>query len=287
MGSSSYSSGARFARATADGFYSKSADQIFEQNTKRVIHDSMRPKDIKIREARDSNVHPVTVPIILALDLTGSMGHIPHDLIKDGLPTLIGGIIQNGIPSPALLFIGIGDHECDNYPLQVAQFESGDKELDMWLTRTYIEKGGGGNGGESYLLAWYFAAFHTVTDALEKRGKKGFLFTVGDEPTLEHLPQSALNELMSYAVGQGYSAKDLLKAAQEKYHVYHLHIMQGSAGQRSLSGWQDLLGQNCIRVNDYIKVADTIAQIIVSQQESEEASSSRPTTNSPEEEIIL
>ncbi|STD12570.1 hypothetical protein [Chryseobacterium carnipullorum] len=40
----------------------------------------------------------------------------------------MGGIIQGGVPDPALLFLGIGDHECDAYSLQVGQFESGDEE---------------------------------------------------------------------------------------------------------------------------------------------------------------
>jgi len=226
-----------------------------------MAHESMNPNGITFREARDSEVHPNTVPIILGLDVTGSMGHIPHELIKDGLPKLMGGIIQGGVPDPALLFLGIGDHECDRFPLQVGQFESGDEELDMWLTRTYIEGGGGGNAGESYLLAWYFAAFHTKTDAFEKRGQKGLLFTVGDEPNLPTLPASAIKEIM----GQGqqtYTSLELLKEAQKRYEVYHISVLHSDQAVRANVAWKELLGQNCLSIEDHKEIPNVIKKII-------------------------
>ena len=192
MGNSSYSYSARSARSDAKGFYKKSMDEVFTQQKERKIHESMSPKGVAKREARDSETHPNTVPVILNLDVTGSMMTIPDFLVKDGLPKMMGGLIQNGIPDATLLFTAIGDHECDRFPLQIGQFESGDEELDLWLTRTYLEKGGGGNAGESYLLAYYFAAFHTDIDAYSKRGQRGFLFTVGDEPGLKSLPGRAI-----------------------------------------------------------------------------------------------
>jgi hypothetical protein len=70
--------------------------------------------DVAIRESRDSTDHPNALPIILALDVTGSMGSIPHYLVKEGLPHLMDGIIQKGFPDPQVLFLGIGDHECDD-----------------------------------------------------------------------------------------------------------------------------------------------------------------------------
>lgn len=39
----------------------------------------------KIRECRDSEEHPESLPIIIALDVTGSMGMVPHSLITGGL----------------------------------------------------------------------------------------------------------------------------------------------------------------------------------------------------------
>lgn len=266
MGYSSYSTSNRLASASTAGYFTKSVDQIFTQNIERKAHVDMTSRGVVLRESNDSEAHPNTVPIQLYLDVTGSMGHIPHEMIKDGLPTLVGTLIQNGVEDPALMFGAIGDHECDTEPLQVAQFESGDAELDMWLTRTYLESGGGGNSGESYLLAWYFAAFHTRTDAWDKRNQKGFVFTIGDEPNLSSLPMSAVKSIMGNAAhGQAtYSAGELLAAAQKKNHVYHIFLEHGYRGGSAIDTWRQTLGENLIVVKDYTTISKVISDIILS-----------------------
>lgn len=261
MGGTRYNKSARDIKAMKEGYASKSANEIFTQNAKRMAHESMNPNGITFREARDSAVHPNSVPIILGLDVTGSMGHIPHELIKEGLPNLMDGIIEGGVPDPALLFLGIGDHECDGYPLQVGQFESGDEELDMWLTRTYIESGGGGNGGESYLLAWYFAAFHTKTDAFEKRNQKGLLFTIGDEPCLQVLSASAIKEIMGTGE-QTYTHLELLEEVKKRYEVYHISVLHSDQGIRADIGWKELLGENCLSIENHKEIPNLIKGII-------------------------
>lgn len=262
MGGTSYSSHSRSLRSTSEGYFTKSRDDIFEQNKKRMIHESMVPRGIQIRESRDSEAHPNSIPIIITLDLTGSMGNIPHELVKNGLPKIMEGIIQHGIPDPQVLFLGVGDHECDRAPLQVSQFESGDAELDMWLTRTYIEGGGGGNMGESYGLAHYFAARHTVTDHWEKRKQKGFLFTIGDEPNLTSFPSNALKEIMGNGDISTFTDIQILREAQEKWQVFH--ILPGKETRNSRKYWHDLLGQNSIWVDSVDKIADTIRDIVIS-----------------------
>ena len=294
MGSSSYDCSARSVRAASFGYATKSVDAIFTQQKERRIHKDMDPKGITIRESRDSEAHPNVLPVILALDETGSMGHIPHDLIKDGLPKLMGGLIQKGA-DVSLLFLGIGDHECDNAPLQVGQFESGDAELDLWLTRTFLEGGGGGNAGESYLLAWHFAVNFVSTDAWEKRGQKPFLFTVGDEPNLKTLTASALSEVYGKSL-EPTTAEALLAQAQEKFRVYHLHVTHSYAAKRCLQGWKDALGENCIEVPDYRDIPKVITKIVVAasganvdETVSEAVSTSaatKPATPSKPEEIL-
>jgi len=264
MGGGSYNHEDRVARSVSEGYHTKGVDEIFVQNRKREIHESMEPSKALLRESRDSEEHPNSVPIVIGLDVTGSMGHIPHQLIKDGLPDMVGNLVQKGVKSPAILFLGIGDHETDRAPLQVGQFESGDEELDLWLTRTWLEGRGGANEGESYHLAWYFAAKHTITDSYEKRGEKGFLFTIGDEPCLSTLPKRAVEEIMGTGSQENFNVEDLLKAAQEKFEVFHLQIMEGSNGHYSLGYWEKLLGQRCIQVDDHTKVGTIIAETIAS-----------------------
>ncbi|MCX7066641.1 MAG: hypothetical protein NTW85_02930 [Methylococcales bacterium] len=255
-----YSLDDRTTRATTLGYTTKPASEIFSPSASNA----MNPHGIMLRESRDSDEHPNTVSIILALDVTGSMGSIPHFLVKEGLPKIMGNIIQRNIKDPQLLFLAIGDHECDNSPLQVGQFESSDELLDKWLTEVYLEGGGGGNGGESYLLAWYFAGFHTVLDSIEKRQQKGFLFTIGDEPTLRELPITALKKIMGNGQYQNYSASDLLDKAREHYHVYHLHIKETSSGsqQTVMDGWKELMGDKLILVEKHAEIAKIIPDIV-------------------------
>lgn len=287
MGYSSYSSSNRLVRADNLGYFHKNVNDIFTQNKVQRIHESMDPNGVVVREARDSDAHPNTIPIQLYLDVTGSMGHIPHEMIKDGLPILMGSLIQNGVVDATLLFGAIGDHECDNYPLQIGQFESGDAELDMWLTRTYIEGNGGGNAGESYLLAWYFASHYIKTDAYDKRNTKGFVFTIGDEPCLRNLPICSIKNLMGNSIIEqegSFTREQLLDMAKVENHVYHIHILHG---RNCDSSWKELLGDNLIILEDYKNISRIISDIILLNTKHNSTSQTNPSSNSTEDGGIV
>jgi hypothetical protein len=282
MGTGSYSVVDRSMRSTALGYDTKPKEEIF---TQRNINSAMNPHGITVRESRDSEDHPNSVAVVLALDVTGSMGSVPHYLVKEGLPHIMDTIIQGGVPDPQLLFLGIGDHECDQSPLQVGQFESSDDLLDKWLTDIYLEGGGGGNAGESYLLAWYFAAQHTAIDCLEKRNQKGFLFTVGDEPVLESIPARKLKALMGDGQYEDYTAHQLFEKAREKYHVYHINIGETYSGGRKevMDGWRQLLADNVIMAERKEGVAKIISDIVIGKTEYAEIEGQAET---PEEAIL-
>lgn len=269
MGNASYSTVSRSARYKSSNMATKSRDEIFES---REVTEDMDPEGVIVRESRDSEANPKALPVILGLDVTGSMGHIPENLVHNGLPRIMGNLIQKGLTDPALLFLAIGDHEVDRSPLQVGQFESGDEELDKWLTSVYLEGGGGGNMGESYLLAWYFAAYHTVTDHWEKRDKKGYLFTVGDEACLPELPSRAIKSIMGNNEHGDLTKGGLLNEAQQRYNVFHIHVKETSQGrtQSNIDDWKQLMGDNLILLEDHTNLSDVIFEIVYTMEGGED-----------------
>ena len=281
-----YSSSDRGVRAVSAGYHDKAPEQIFKS---RQLESAMDPRGVKFRESRDSEAHPNSVAIIIALDVTASMGKVPADLVKDGLPNMVQAIIDKGIPDPQILFLGIGDHVWDSAPLQVGQFESGDEELDKWLTETYIERGGGGNNGESYMLAWYFAARHTEIDCFDKRKQKGFLFTIGDEPVLDSIDARGLEKVMGPGQYGEIKSIDLLEEARKRYNVYHLHISETYSGARAQvqNDWKEMMGDNCVIIQSSSHVSSAISKIVsengTSDNDTTQDNSSSDSDNKSEE----
>ncbi|MCB1172799.1 MAG: VWA domain-containing protein [Leptospiraceae bacterium] len=262
MGSGTYSNHAYRSLKARKGYDTKNRDEIFES---RNLDPDMDPRQIKLRESRDSAEHPDSLAIIVALDVTGSMGFIPEALVKDTLPDLMGSLIEAGIEHPQVLFLGIGDHVYDSAPLQVGQFESSAELLDRWLTRVFLEGGGGGNGGESYHLAHFFASRFTTIDCFEKRQAKGFLFTIGDEPCLPELPAEIITRITSLDEGATMKSSQVIAEAQKMYEVFHLHVEHGprSLEADSRGNWADMLGENLRIIKDHTQVAREIAKIII------------------------
>lgn len=256
------------------------------------MRDKMNPKGVKIRESRDSEEHPESDAIIIALDVTGSMGSIPNFMVKDGLPNIMNKVYQKGIKHPQVLFLAIGDHTCDSAPLQVGQFETSDELLDNWLTDTWLEGRGGGNTGESYMLAWYFAAFHTSIDCFEKRGKKGILITIGDEPVLQSIPVRHLERIMGPGQYHDFTADELLAEASKKYECYHIHVLETYAGsmQSTVDGWQQILKDHLLIAKNHKEIDGIISDIIVKNRQDDVPNMSNTTdgtTTTTKQETLL
>ena len=226
---------------------------------------TMSPKNLGIREARDSKEHPESIAVIIALDVTGSMGRIPERIVKGDLSTVMNGLIQAGIDHTQIMFMAIGDHFYDDAPLQVGQFESSDELMAKWLEDTWIESGGGGNACESYNLAWLVGGWHTAIDCFEKRNQKGFLFTIGDEKAFTKIDPKVIKEITG-TPGETWTDKDMVAKAREKYFVHHIHTDDGSYPSTrypsTFGYWKELLGEDAHAVETYHKIAPLIAQII-------------------------
>lgn len=240
-------------------YSTKAKAEIF---TSDKLDKDMNPYGVKFRESRDSEAHPNSVAIMANLDETGSMGDIPEYLIKNKLGALMNTLINHGIPDAHVMFAGVGDHLSDRAPFQAGQFEAGTKELDLWLTKIYLEGNGGGHGMESYSLAWYFAARHTSIDCFEKREEKGFLFTIGDEWVHPVLEAAKIEAIFGDKIGQDISMESILQEVQRMYHVIHLHVVHDSMSDQVSAKWKKLLGQNLIMVEDYNNIAEIIASTV-------------------------
>ena len=243
-------------------------NKIFKQNEKRAISAEMSPYGLKVRESRDSVEHPETLPVGIFLDVTGSMGKIPDNLVRGPLGTLMTTLLTNQLPDVQILMGFIGDHISDDAPLQVGQFESGDVELVKWLTSGWLEGGGGGQRMESYLLAWLIAARHMAIDSFEKRQKKGLIFTIGDEASWNILSGAHLKDIMGYTSNESMTDVQLLKEAREKFDVFHMHINEGSYkdNKEILDYWEKILGMPPIIVHDYTKLAEIVAVAVANLQ---------------------
>lgn len=261
MGSGSFD--ANSYRTYSASVASKPRDEVY---TSRSIHADLNPHGVTLRESRDSADNPRSTPIIIALDVTGSMGMIAEQIAKQGLGTLFQGILQRKpVSDPHLMFMGIGDIACDRAPLQVSQFEADNRIVEQ-LTKLWLEAGGGGNNHESYDLAWYFAARHTEHDSMQKRGKRGYLFTVGDEETPKALSGPKLQQFLGGSRREGLDSRATLTEAQRLYDVFHIVIEEGDYARRASDqvrkSWNAMLGQRVIHLADHRLLAETVVSAL-------------------------
>jgi len=218
------------------------AEQLFKQVG---CHALMNPKGVRARESRDSADHPLSTPIVFALDVTGSMGTIPKLLAKQELPNFMKVLTDSGVPDPQLLFMAVGDATCDGAPLQVGQFESTAELMDQWLTWSYLEGGGGGQKMESYELAFYFLAEHTDFDAWNNRKKRAYVFMTGDELPYPAVSRHQVEALIGDALNEDIPTEAVVAALQERFEPFFL-IPDLARRERCERRWRDLLGDHVI-----------------------------------------
>lgn len=263
MGSGRFSSSdwADYSKKTYAG---RTTAEVFK---KSEIKSEFDPKNIVVRESRDSDDNPNSTPIIIGLDVTGSMSRVIDSMARKGVPTLCTEIYDRlPVPDPHIMCMGIGDVDMgDRAPLQCTQFEA-DIRISEQINDIWLEGGGGGNNFESYHLPWYFAAMHTETDCFDKRGKKGYLFTIGDEFPPRSLTAAAIERVTGTRPQVDFTPEELLQMVQQKYHVFHVIVEEGSCARRYgdevKKKWRDLLGQNVISLSDHTKLAEVIVSTL-------------------------
>lgn len=260
MGYGAYSFEAHEAISTARSSLPK--QEVFKQ---RSCHPMMDPKGVKFRESRDSPTHPDSLGVVFALDVTGSMGKIPELLARTELPGFMKALMDCGIADPQVLFAAIGDAAHDRAPLQVGQFESAAREMDQWLTWSFLEGGGGPLGTESYELALYFCARHTAMDCWEKRRRRGYLFMTGDERPYPVVSRAQVAALCGDELPDDLPLARIVAEASETFEPFFL-IPDLQRRDRCERVWRDHLGDRVICMEDSVDTCHVAAAIVAMGQ---------------------
>ena len=240
--------------------------QIF---TQQVLHPRLNPKNV-MRECCDSDDHPLSIPVILALDVTGSMGPASAEVAKKMNEVMTR--LYDNIQDVEFMVMGIGDLAYDRAPIQISQFES-DIRIAEQLDLVYMEHGGGGNAFESYTAAWYMGLYHTRLDCW-KRGRRGLIITMGDEPLNPYLPAQPLAKATGDALQADVETAPLYDEAIRKYDIFHLHVnhrqndyywdrVQGSFGAQLPKGHLERVTID--------EISDAIIRIVTAHAQAQDA----------------
>lgn len=238
---------------------SASAQEMF---TSRSVDSALNPFRV-IRESCDSAEHPNSKPVIIGIDVTGSMGQTAVEVAKKISQVIV--TVLETATDVQFMIMGIGDVYYDSGPIQISQFES-DIRIAEQLDKIWFEGCGGGNDYESYTAAWYMGSRHTKLDSLTKRGQKGLIITLGDEKLNPYIPGSKLARITGDDLQGDVETPDLYKEASEKFGIYHIHVNHGSSSQSREEGarktFTACLGKDNFRVTTVNGVADEVTDII-------------------------
>ncbi len=184
-------------------------------------------------------------PLVYCFDITGSMGTLPK-IIWDKWPGIVGQVAaRRYLPDPEMSIAAVGDIRSDSSPLQVCNFDSL-RNLDRWMKRIHFEKGGGGQGSESYeMMAYYYLHYFKMPNA-----ELPMYFMTGDEACVEDLHARDLREQFG-GNHENTTAKAVFRALLDKFHgnvfriqrPYHGHGTEGWDNDKIVAQWERLLGR--------------------------------------------
>jgi hypothetical protein len=258
-----YRAAATFRRASGTADFAYSARMRAQPARQWRADPTLDPRGVTVRESRDGDDHPAATPIVVLFDVTGSMGIVPQ-VMQRRLAELFGLLQRKGyVQDPQIMFGAIGDADCDRVPLQVGQFES-DNRMDDQLRTLFLEGGGGGQKSESYELAAYFVARHTATDAWDKRGRKGYLFIVGDEMNKRTLRADHIRRVIGDEVNEDLDTAAIYREVQQRWETFFILPRQTAYfdDRQVNEHWRSLLGERLLKLEDPEAVCELIALTI-------------------------
>jgi hypothetical protein len=214
--------------------------------------------DLDLVDPRGKRLAESENPILVAVDVTGSMAHWPAEIF-DRLPLLYQTLSQYR-PDVEVSFAAIGDATCDRFPLQVTDFEKG-AALDEHLAGLYGEGGGGGGAKESYeLYAWF-----VQNRVSAPRAERPFLLIYGDEGFYEEVSHAQLQHYVGASLEGRVPAREVFRDLMKRFEVYLLRKDYGSKPEDRaiLAQWQEALEpQRVIPVHDEERAVDLALSLV-------------------------
>jgi hypothetical protein len=145
--------------------------------------------------------------------------------------------------------------------IQMSEFES-DNKIDDSIRNLWLTSQGGSNHGESYDLLLYAAARKTVTDSLEKRGKRGYMFMYADEPIFDEVDRHQVKDVFDDGLQANIPIAEIVAEVMLKWDITVL-FPSNSGQTRARSQYVKLFGaQHVVDLSDPENFCDAVANIV-------------------------
>lgn len=189
-------------------------------------------------------------PLIVAVDVTGSMAHWPFEIF-DRLPLLFNTLSQYR-SDLEICFAAIGDAGCDQWPLQVTTFAAG-FDLEQLLNSLYGE-GGGGDAPESYGLFAHWVNTHVDIPALDE---PPFLIVFGDVTMHPTVPQGQIAHYLGDEVRGDVDALQAWQQVSRRWNTWFLRRPTGKPQDIVDQQWGQAIGaQKIMHIADEQRAVD-------------------------------
>jgi hypothetical protein len=204
----------------------------------------------KIVDARKRISTESKNPLIIAVDVTGSMANWPFEIF-DRLPLLFNTLSQYR-PDLEICFAAIGDGAVDHWPLQVTTFASG-FDLEQLLGSLFGE-GGGGDAPESYGLFAHWVNTHvSVPNAHETP----FMIVFGDITMHSKVPRDQISKYMGDAPLIDVDAIDAWQKVTKTWNTWFMRRPTGKIGDQVDEQWSRAIGkQKIFHIQDEQRAVD-------------------------------
>jgi hypothetical protein len=215
----------------------------------RTYRGKSRPNE-KIIDPRKRVRSESSNPLIIAIDVTGSMADWPFEIF-DRLPLLYNTLSQYR-EDLEICFATIGDAAVDQWPLQVTTFASS-FDLEQLLAALHGE-GGGGDAPESYGL---FAQWVNTHVEVPNAKDPPFLVVFGDVTMHPKVPRNQIEHYLGDRVSRDVDAIKAWQKTCKLWNTWFLRRPTGRPGDSVDQQWGKAISeQKILHIKDEQRAVD-------------------------------